>query len=127
MILVALFYAAVGVTFAIPANHVRMWRLAAWVVSGVAFLAHAGYERLRLHRPAVSAALRVAFAAGLGALGLAIAANVHFLLTASASGRSRLLLVALVVWPLITGVPAFLAGLGVSGLFARIAGRVRVE
>ena len=41
-------YLLIGTVFPVPANHVRVWRLAAWVVSGVAFAVHIGYERFRL-------------------------------------------------------------------------------
>ncbi len=120
VVLLAVFYAVVGIAFALPASHVRVWRLAAWVVSGVAFASHVGYERFRLHSVALSAALHVAFAAALGALGLAIGALIHSLSAGSPSEHHRLLLVALVAWPVITGVPAFLVGFGASGLLARL-------
>ncbi len=120
VIVLAAFYGVVGVTFALPASHVRVWRLAAWLVSGVGYLAHVGYERFRLHSAPLPAALHVAFAAALGALGLAIGAFIHSLSAASPSEHQRLLLVALVAWPVITGVPAFLIGLGASGLLARL-------
>jgi hypothetical protein len=119
-VLVAAFYAVVGIAFALPASHVRVWRLAAWVVSGVAYAAHVGYERFRLRSSPPSAALHVGVAAGLGALGLAIGALSHSLSAAAPSEHQRLLLVALVAWPVITGVPAFLVGLGASGLLARL-------
>ena len=48
VLLVGAFYAIVGIVFAIPAGHVRAWRLAAWVVSGVGYAIHLGYERFRL-------------------------------------------------------------------------------
>src|SRR5450759_888224 len=33
--------------FALPADHVHAWRLAAWMVSGVAYAAHIGYEHFK--------------------------------------------------------------------------------
>ena len=33
-------YALVGIAFAVPATHVRAWRLAAWVVSAIGYAAH---------------------------------------------------------------------------------------
>jgi hypothetical protein len=65
--------------------------------------------------------------AALGALGLAVGAIVHSLSVTTTSQHQRLLLVALVVWPVITGVPAFLFGLGASGLLARVSRRDHVE
>src|SRR5215471_1702830 len=112
VVLVGAVYLLVGVLFALPADHARAWRLAAWVVSGAAYAIHVGYECLRLRNPLRSAALHVALAAALGAFGLAVAAYVHSLWVATSSQHQRLLLIALVVWPVITSVPAFLVGLG---------------
>jgi len=125
MVLLGAFYAAVGITFGLPASDARAWRLAAWVVSGVAYAAHVGYERFTLRDSPLSAALHVGGAAGLGALGLAIAALVHSLSAGLPSEHQRLLLVALVAWPVITGIPAFLVGLGASKLLARLTGSAR--
>jgi hypothetical protein len=117
-ILVGVLYALVGIAFALPATHVRAWRLAAWVVSAVAYAAHIAYERFRLRNPAFAAALHVAFAAALGAFGLAIGANVHALSIGSTEHR-QLLLLSLGVWPLVTALPAFLVALGINAVLAR--------
>jgi hypothetical protein len=127
VVLVGAGYALVGVVFALPASHVYAWRLAAWGVSGVAYATHLGYERFRLRNAPLSAALHVALAAALGALGLAVGAIVHSLSATTTSQHQRLLLVALVAWPVITGVPAFLVGLGASGLLARWSRRGSAE
>jgi hypothetical protein len=127
VLLVGAVYALVGILFALPASYVRGWRLAAWEVSGVAYAVHVGYERFRLHNSSLSAALHVALAAALGALGLAVGAIVHSLSATTKSQHQRLLLVALIAWPVITGVPAFLVGLGASGLLARLSRRDHVE
>jgi hypothetical protein len=108
VILVGLFYALVGIVFAWPVEHARASRLAAWVVSGIAYAAHIGFEHFRLHNPPRRAALHVAFAVALGALGLAIGANLHSLSVPSTAGHRHLLLIALAAWPAITAVPAFL-------------------
>ena len=120
-VLVGAMYALIGIAFALPSSHVRGWRLAAWLVSGLVYAAHVGYERFRLRNPPLVAALHVALGAALGAFGLAVGALVHSLATGATSQHQRLVLVALVAWPVITGVPAFLVGLGASGLLARIA------
>lgn len=127
VVLVGAVYAVVGIVFALPASHVRAWRLAAWAVSGVAYAFHLGYERFRLRHPPISAALHVALAAALGALGLAVRALAHSIPAGTTIQHQRLLLVALVAWPVITGVPAFLVGLGVSGLLARLSRRGHVQ
>ena len=123
MILVGAVYVLVGIVFALPSSHGRAWRLAAWVVSGVAYAIHVGYECFRLHNASPLAALHVALAAGLGAFGLAVGANVHSLSVSSRGQHQRLLLVALVAWPVIISVPAFLVGLGTSGLLVKLSRR----
>ncbi len=119
VVFVGTFYALVGIAFALPANHVRAWRLAAWAFSGVVYAIHLGFERLRLRNSSLLSALHAALAVALGAFGLALGANIHSLSVGSTSQHQRLLLISLVAWPVITGVPAFLVGLGVSGLLAK--------
>jgi hypothetical protein len=127
VLLVGALYALVGITFALPASHARAWRLAAWIVSGVAYAIHVGYERCWLRNSSLSSALHVALGAALGALGLAIGAIAHSLSVNTTSQHQRLLLIALAVWPVITGVPAFLVGLGASGLLGRLSRRGNAE
>ena len=51
-------------------------------------------------------------AVAFGAFALALAANIHDL--GSASGYRPRMLIALVAWPLLTGVPAFIVALVVA-------------
>ena len=111
--LFGILYGLVGITFGL-----LVWRLAAWVVSAALFTAHIWYEHSRLRNSRSPSALHVSAAVALGALIIAGAANVHELSTAS-SYRSSLAL-ALVAWPALTGVPAFVAALIGSWLLARI-------
>jgi len=111
VVLLGAVYAFVGITFAIPADPAKVWRLAAWVVSAFAYAAHIGYERFRLRNSPRSAALHVALAVALGAFGLAVGANVHSLRLGSTNEHRRLLLLALVLWPIMTALPAFLVAL----------------
>jgi hypothetical protein len=127
VVLVGIIYALVGVAFALPASRAGAWRLAAWIVSGVAYMIHVGYECFRLRNSSVTAALHVALAAALGALGLALGAIAHALSISTTTQHQRLLLVALVAWLVITGVPAFLVGLGISGLLTRLRRRGHVQ
>ena len=53
--------------------------------------------------------------------GLAVAAVVHSLW--AASGNLHLLFVALVAWPVITALPAFLVALAASAVLARLSRR----
>ena len=125
LMLVAVAYAAIGIVFAalaVDANHVRVWRLAAWVASAVVAAAHIWYEQYRLGSSPRPTALHAAGAVALGAFGLALAANVHWLVAGTHGQRPPLL--ALPVWPVVTAVPAFLAALAVAAVLARF-GRVR--
>lgn len=122
VVLVGIMYAIIGVTFAWPATHVRVWRLAAWLVSAAAFAAHIGYERHVLRHPPRRAAWHVALAVALGAFGLALGAIIHSLSVVSTTEHRRLLIVALVVWPVMTGLPAFLVALGASTVLRRLGG-----
>ena len=126
-ILIGAMYAVIGVVFAWPATHVRAWRLAAWLLSGAAFAAHIGYECFGSRNAPRRAALHVASAVAVGAFGLAVGANIHSLSVASTSQHRRLLLVALVAWPIITGLPAFLVALGASELLARLPWSARMQ
>jgi hypothetical protein len=126
-VLLGLLYALVGITFAVPDTHVRFWRLAAWAVCGVAYLGHVAYEHFHLGQTPRSAAVHLAAAAALGAWGLAVGANINSLSTASSAQAQRLLLIALVVWPLIVAIPAFLVSLGITTILARSPWRARAR
>jgi len=126
LVVVGAVYATVGIVFALPASHVRAWRLSAWVLSGVVYAIHVGYECFWLRNSSVTAGLHVALAAALGALGLAVGAIVHSLSLTTTSQHQRLLLVALVAWPVITGVPAFFVAFGAGGLLTRLSRRDHV-
>ena len=106
-------YTAAGVLFgglagaaASPDARVR-WRLAAWAVSGVLYLAHLAYEARR--HPPRSASWHAAFGAGIGGLGIAIAAMTHAIRTGE--GNLPLLLAAIPAFPVLVTIPAFLVGL----------------
>ena len=125
LLLVAVAYAAIGIVFAalaVDANHVRVWRLAAWVASAVVAAAHIWYEQYRLGSSPRPTALHAAGAVALGAFGLALAANVHWLVAGTHGQRPPLL--ALPVWPVVTALPAFLAALAIAAVLARFR-RVR--
>jgi hypothetical protein len=116
-------YLAIGLVFSALANpsgsnQTRlMWRLAAWGVSAAVYAAHIGYEHLLGNSPPV-VALHVAVAVAAGSFGLAVAAIVHSL--SGASSNLHLLLVALVVWPVMAAIPAFVVALAASAVLARL-------
>jgi len=118
VILFGLVYLVVGVAFPNPSAANRMqfiWRLAAWLICAVAFAIHIGLEHFRFRNAPRSTALHAAVSVALAAFGLAAAANIHAVTTGS--GNQRLLALALLIWPIMTGVPAFvIAWLASAGL-----------
>lgn len=127
VVLVGVFYAVIGVVFAWPEHHVRMWRLAAWLVSAAAYTAHIGYEYFRTRTAPGRAAVRVALAVALGAFGLAVSATIHSLLVASTGQHRRRVLLALAIWPIITGLPAFVVALAATAMLSRLPCTARTE
>jgi len=126
MTLVAVAYVVIGILFgwlaqSAGADHVRLWRLAAWVASAAVAAAQIGYEHYRLGASPRGTALHAAGAVALGAFGLALAANIHWLFAATHGQHSPL--IALVAWPVITAVPAFLMALAVAAVLARLSRR----
>jgi hypothetical protein len=105
-------YLFVGRVFALPADHVRAWRLAAWIVSGIAYAGQLWYEHFKLHSSSHAAAWHAAAAVALGAFALAVAGMIH-----SSSIRPAWLL-ALVAWPAFTAVPAYLVALAAGAVLA---------
>lgn len=98
------------------------WRLTAWVVSAFVFAAHIAHEHFRLRSRAPVLALHVALAAALGAFLLAAAATLHAM-RLSSHAPYWLYLLALVLWPLMTGVPAFVAGFVGAKVLALVSPR----
>lgn len=83
-----------------------IWRLAAWLTSAVIFTCHILYEHYRFNHSCHKTALYVSSAAGIGAFGLAVAANIHAQFVSSAN--TLLLALSLVIWPILTIIPAFI-------------------
>ena len=116
-ILFGLGYFLVGRLFAVPGEHAQAWRFAAWLVSLLLFTAHLRYERARPSSVPRVAALRVATGVAIGAFALAVALTIRSI---SAQGSLRMQWVlALVLFPLVTAVPAFLVALVVELLATR--------
>jgi len=114
-ILVGVLYLVVGIASstlagAAASNQMRsFWRFCAFVISGVVFAAHIGYEHFRFRNTARSTPWHASVAVAFGACALALAANIHDL--GSASGYRPRMLIALVAWPLLTAVPSFIVAL----------------
>jgi len=115
----------VGITFALPANsaasnEIRVaWRLAAWVISAVAFAAHIYYEHVRLHSSSRTTAFHAALAVGLAGFGLAVSASLHGHAT-----NHPFPVYALAIWPVMTALPAFVVALVAAVLLTRMRSNV---
>lgn len=107
-------YLLVGRVSTMPTDNVGMWRLAAWVISAVTFTTHFWHEHFRLRGAYRPAALHIAIAVAIGAFGLAVAAMIHSLSTTGTIRPAWLL--ALILWPALTAVPAFLVALAAGAI-----------
>ena len=116
-LLAGVVYVLVGRLFALPADHVHAWRLAAWIVCGAAYAAHIGYEHFSLRHSPRALAWHAAVGVVIGAFALAAAGMMHAVQAGPAT--RTLWLLALVLWPAITAVPAFLVALAVAIVLAR--------
>ena len=125
LIVVGALYAVTGIVFAWPESHVRMWRFAAWLVSAVAYATHIAYEHFRMRSTPGRTARHVALAVALGAFGLALSATIQSLLVASTGQQRRHLRLALVICPIITGLPAVLVALAASEVLTRLRSSAR--
>ena len=91
------------------------WRLAAWVISAVAFAAHIWYEQVRRRNTPAPTALRASLAVALGAFGIAVAASLH-----GRAVQHSFPAWGLVVWPAAAALPAFVVALGAAALLATL-------
>jgi uncharacterized protein (DUF486 family) len=123
-LLFGLLYFVVGILFALLANSSasiiirNIWRWAAFLVSGIIFLLNIIYEHYRLHNPSLSTAIHVSLGIALGAFGLAAAANLQDLWSGSENHSSIAL--ALILWPILTAIPAFLVSFAIAAIMKRL-------
>jgi hypothetical protein len=121
-LLLGALYFLFGVGFATLAswaatNSTRVtWNRLGFLVSAVAFALHIAYEHFRLRNSTLLTATHVAIAVAVGAFALAVNANIHAYRVGS--GNKRLLAFALVAWPAITAIPAFVVALGTAAALA---------
>ena len=115
-------YVAIGVGFGTLAGAAgqtparTVWRAAAFLLSGIIYGAHLALERKTAR--VLASSLHVAVAVAIGAFGLALSANVHSLSVETAN--RALLRMSLVIWPLMTGLPAFVVALAATTLGNRL-------
>src|SRR2546422_8676252 len=117
VLFVGVVYLVAGLTFAALANRAASrqmrvaWRMAAWVTSAAASAAHIAYEHIRLRSSPGTTALHASLAVAIGAFALAVAANVH---AQAASVHQHSHTLALLAWPVVTAVPAFVVALAAA-------------
>ena len=109
----AILYPAIGVGFAFldssaGPSRVRFWRLAAWLGSAIVFGAHFVYEQ-RWKASPLQTASHVAMAVALGAFVLACWVLAHARLIDAP--QSSLAPLALILFPLLSDLPAFVIAL----------------
>jgi hypothetical protein len=131
VLLFAAAYLVIGIAFAkfsdwagTNAMHL-MWRRLAWLVSGVGFTAHIAYGHFRLRNAPRTIAMHASIAAALGACGLAMAANLHEWMAASSYRPS--IAIAIVAWPLLILVPAFVVAMVAAAVLKRWRPRSETE
>lgn len=98
---------------------VSAWRLAAWIASAFVFAVHLLRE-IRATGSISHTALRAAVGTAIGSFGLAVAAVLHSLLSPTAPKTVTLVRLALVMWPVMTFIPAYLVGLVASAVLKRL-------
>ena len=124
-LLVGAFYLVAGLVFGELAGRAATtegrvaWRLAAWVVSGVAYGAQIVFGHARLRESASANALHASLAVALGSFGLAAAANIHSRRLPDHPHAAALHL-ALLAWPLVAGLPSFLVALVLAAALRRL-------
>jgi len=123
LLLAAIAYGLVGIVAArlagaASAQQVRAaWRVTGWLLALAVFCAHLVFEHRRVGAPLRTMAARVAAAVALGALALAVLGPTRARWGTSDSGRAFAL--SVVLWPIITGVPAFLAAIAMGWILKR--------
>ena len=120
-LLVGVLYFVIGIVFAVQPAHisVRAWRLAAWVISAVVFGTQVLYEHSRLRQPPRSTAWHAGLAVAIGAFALAVSGAVRTLMVTSTLQATWLL--ALLVWPVAIGLPAFGVALVATVVLTRLS------
>jgi hypothetical protein len=101
-----------------PSDAQFRWRLAAWLMSGTVFLSHILYEGFALRNRSRTVAFHTSLAVALGAFALAVAANIHGWKVATP--HQHLLVLSLIIWPVLTAVPAWLVSFAGAAIVTRL-------
>jgi len=114
-------YLVAGIAFPNPVvrNETQFkWRLAAWLICGVAFAIHIWLGIVHFQNSPKRTAFHASIFVALGAFALAASANIHALMVGT--GNQRLLALALVIWPIMTGVPALVLAFVAAAVIIRV-------
>jgi hypothetical protein len=120
----AILYVFAGLVFGALAHSAAskespaFWRLSAWFVSAFVFSVQIWYEHFRLRSAVTSTAIHASVAAAIGAFALAVAARIHA--TTSGLGNQQLFSLALILWPVLTAIPAFLVAMILASVLEKI-------
>jgi hypothetical protein len=123
IILFGLIYFVIGILSALITNPMEstgmqaVLRLFALALAIAAFAYHISLELFQSTNSKLKAALYAAVAAAFGTFLLAVLANIYNILTAAENNSLPL---ALIVWPAVTGLLAFLGGYIVAMIFSFI-------
>lgn len=116
VLLAGIAYLVIGTGSAALARHDGAgWRLVAWIISAAVFATHIWYEHTSLRSPPRINALHVALAVALGGFGLAVAATLHAVATSTYRGAFA---IALVAWPILIGLPAYVVALAAAAVLS---------
>ena len=128
VLLTGAIYCTIGIGFSAFAGWsssrrvVVAWNIASFVVSLVVFAVHIGYDYFRHGNRPLIVAWHASLAVALGSFLLAVSANIHSFRVANSP--HGLLAIALVVWPLMVGIPAFVVALIAAAALKFIRPRV---
>jgi hypothetical protein len=96
------------------------WRLAAWGIGVLVYGTQLALERFRLGHTNLRSAVNVSVAVAIGALALAAWGPVR---THWGEAGGQRALTALVLWPVLMGLPSFALALVVGSVFGRLHGQ----
>jgi hypothetical protein len=121
---VGIVYLFIGIATAAISNPMSdtraqtMWRLASLVISAAVFACHIWPEMNRRHNTVRRTALESSGAVALGTFLLAVSANIHAMSRNAETSGS--LLLALLIWPIITGASSYIVAIVLSKRMARM-------
>ncbi len=131
MILSSTLYLLIGIIFPLfskslsPREIPNLWRLLSFLTSAFVYGIHIGYEHSRLHNTPLQIAFHTSLAVALGAIVLAGFINIEALW--ANPGNHNSLLTAIFLWPLITGVPAFIVAVIIAIGIAKIKNKTNIK